>query len=65
VRIDQNDVLVLSDVRAAIQRGNEVTVINKTKGKTLKATPAMTGRQVEMVLAGSLINLMRERRNPQ
>jgi aconitate hydratase len=60
-KIDQEDVLVLSEVRAAIQRGNEVTVIDKTKGQAFRATHEMTDRQVEMVLAGSLINLMREK----
>lgn len=60
-RIDQADILALSDVREAIQEGNQVAVINKTKGETLNATHAMTGRQVEMVLVGSLINLMRQR----
>lgn len=60
-RIDQDDILALPDVREAIQRGTDVAVINTTKGETLNATHAMTPRQVEMVLAGSLINLMRER----
>ncbi|MGH7846245.1 MAG: aconitate hydratase, partial [Candidatus Binatia bacterium] len=61
-KINQNDVLTLSDLRE-IRRGNQVKVINKTKGETYITEHAMTDRQIEMVLAGSLINLMRERQN--
>ncbi len=60
-RIDQNNVLRLPDIRAAIQQGNQVKVINKTKGETYLAEHALTGRQVEMILSGSLLNLMRKR----
>jgi aconitate hydratase len=35
--------------------------MNKTKGETYITEHAMTDRQIEMILAGSLINLMRER----
>ena len=61
--INQNDVLILSELREAIRRGSQVKVMNKTKGETYITEPAMTDRQVKMVLAGSLINLMRERQN--
>jgi aconitate hydratase len=61
--INQNDVLILSELREAIRRGNQVKVMNKTKGETYITEHAMTDRQVKMVLAGSLINLMRERQN--
>jgi aconitate hydratase len=64
-RVDPNDVLVLSEVRAAIERGNEVAVINKTKGETFHTAHELTDRQVEMALAGSLINLTRERGKPR
>jgi aconitate hydratase len=57
--INQNDVLTLPLIRETIQRGTQVKVINKTKDRTYSLTHAMTTRQVEMVLAGSLINLMR------
>ena len=60
-KIHQNDVLVLSGLREAIRRGSQVKVINKTKEETYITEHAMTDRQIEMVLAGSLINLMRER----
>ena len=60
-RIDQDDVLSLPDIRAAIQQGNGVRVIDKTNGETYLAEHALTGRQVEMILSGSLLNLMRKR----
>jgi aconitate hydratase len=64
-RVDPNDVLVLSDLRAAIQRGNPVAVINETKGKTYQTVHGLTHRQVEMALSGSLVNLTRERGKPR
>ncbi len=60
-KIDQDDVLSLPGIRAAIQQGSQVQVINKTKGETYIAEHALTGRQVEMILSGSLLNLMRKR----
>ncbi|MDQ3565390.1 MAG: aconitate hydratase [Pseudomonadota bacterium] len=60
-KIDQDDVLSLPDIRAAIPQGMQVKVINKTKGERYIAEHALTGRQVEMILSGSLLNLMRER----
>jgi hypothetical protein len=46
----------LSDLREAVRRGSQVKVMNKTKEETYITEHAMTDRQVEMVLAGSLIN---------
>ena len=53
--------LSLPDIRAAIPQAIPVKIINKTKGETYLAEHAMTGRQVEMILSGSLLNLMRKR----
>jgi aconitate hydratase len=60
-RIAPGDVLRLPDVREAIQRGNQVQTLNQSKGETYMTTHAMTDRQVQMLLAGSLINLFRAR----
>jgi aconitate hydratase len=62
-KINQNDVLILSDLREAIRYGKQVEVLNKTKSETYVTEHVMTARQVDMVLAGSLINMMRERQN--
>jgi aconitate hydratase len=60
-RIEQGDVLWLPDVRAAIQQAARIKVVNKTKGDTYSAQHALTGGQVDMILSGSLLNLMRKR----
>lgn len=58
-RINQNDILAIDDVRNSIKRGKHLNVINRTKNENYKVEHAMSGRQIEMVLAGSLINLVK------
>ena len=60
-KIAQGDVLSIPDVRNAIRNGNRVRMINLTKNETYETQHPMTPRQVEMVLAGSLINLVRRK----
>jgi aconitate hydratase len=60
-KIAPEHVLRLPDVREAIQRGNQVQILNQSTSDTYLATHDMTDRQVEMLLAGSLINLFRGR----
>jgi aconitate hydratase len=60
-KIEPGDVLRLLDVRQAITHGSRLKVINQTKDETYATEHAMTARQVEMILAGSLINLFRAR----
>ena len=60
-KIEQGDVLKLEGVRDAIEGSATVTVTNETKGESFKAEHDMSERQVDMVLAGSLINQVRER----
>jgi aconitate hydratase len=60
-RIAPGDILRLPDVREAIQRGNQVHILNQHKNETYMAEHAMTDRQVQVLLAGSLINLYRAR----
>jgi len=57
-KIDQGDVLSLSGIREALQRNATITVTNKTRGETFQVAHSMSGRQIEIVLAGSLINLV-------
>jgi aconitate hydratase len=61
-RIAPGDVLRLPDVREAIQRGKQVHIRNQSRSEAYMAEHAMTDRQVQMLLAGSLINLLRARR---
>ena len=60
-RIDRDDVLSIVDVRGTIQRGRRLEVINKTKDHTYLAEHSMSERQVKIMLAGSLINAVREK----
>ena len=59
-RIDQMDEIELPNVRAEIEAGSTVTVIDKTKGITFSAQPVLSPRQQKMVLAGGLLNYTRE-----
>ncbi|MGR9036754.1 MAG: aconitase family protein, partial [Gammaproteobacteria bacterium] len=60
-KIDQGDRLSLPDVRNAIQKGHGVRVINLTKNETYEAVHPMSPYEVDMVLAGSLINLVKQK----
>jgi aconitate hydratase len=60
-KIDQGDVLHISDARNAIQAGTRLPVINERTGETYTVEHSMSARQVEMVLEGSLINLVRNK----
>jgi aconitate hydratase len=59
-RIDQDDILVLENIRQTLENGDNLQVINRTKNENYQLTYHLTPRQVEAVLAGSLINLVKE-----
>jgi len=60
-KIAQGDRLSIPDVRSAILKGHSVKVINLTKNETYETEHSMTHYQVDMVLAGSLINLVKQK----
>ncbi|MGZ8174861.1 MULTISPECIES: aconitate hydratase [Methylobacter] len=60
-KIAQGDRLSIPDVRNAIRQGNSVKVINLTKNESYETEHRMTQYQVEMVLSGSLINLVKQK----
>lgn len=65
-RVEQGDVLVLENVRDALGAGDEleVQVHDEAKSRvkhTLRARHALSPRQLEMVLAGGVLNQMRAR----
>lgn len=61
-KIAQGDLLSIPDVRNSIRSGNKVKVINLSSNQNYETEHAMTPRQVDMVLAGGLINLVRQRK---
>jgi aconitate hydratase len=60
-RIDQGDILKIEDVRNAIKKGKKIIVSNVSKSETYELEHAMSDRQIEMVLHGSLINVVRSK----
>lgn len=61
-KISLGDKLSIPDVRNAIRKGNRIQINNLTKDETYETEHSMTPYQVEMVLAGSLINLVKRKR---
>jgi aconitate hydratase len=60
-KIEQDDVLTIPDLRRALQKGERVSVRNLTRNETYETEHSMSDRQVEIVLEGSLINVVRSR----
>ncbi len=59
--IAEGDKLVIEGVRAAVQNGTtELTVINKTNGKSIPVLCELTGRTKDIMLAGGLLDYTRE-----
>ena len=63
-RVDQGDVLVFDGVRGALQTGGAIVARNLTTGVDLTLTHDLSERQIEMILAGGLINVFRHRLAP-
>ncbi|MFH1009772.1 MAG: aconitate hydratase [bacterium] len=59
--IDQGDILELKNLRALSAEKRDVVVRNVTKGKEISVEHSLTKREVEMILAGSQINVVRDR----
>ena len=58
-RLNPGDVLLIPNVRQAIRDGDQVTVRNTIQGYEFTARHDLTPRQVEIVLAGGLLNQVR------
>ena len=54
--LQQGDEWQIADVRAALQAGDELVVHNLTRNSRFAVTHQLTARQVEIVLAGGLLN---------
>jgi len=59
-KIDQMDVLALPHIKAEITAGEDVTLVNETKGTQIKLRAVLTSRQRDMVLAGGLLNYTKQ-----
>ena len=58
--VAQGDRLAIRDLHSQIRNGSEVRVDNLTKGTSFTATHSLSGRQVHVLLAGGLINTVKE-----
>lgn len=59
--IDGGDQLVIPNVREAIRAGSELVVKNATKGTEFKVRHDLSPRQVEIMLAGGLLNYTKKK----
>jgi len=57
--LEQGDEWEITDVHAALRAGRSLTVRNLTRGTAFEATYSLTPRQVEIVLAGGLLNYVK------
>jgi aconitate hydratase len=60
-RIDRDDILRIDDVHRALAERRPLRVANRTRGITIEVVAELSSRQIEMLLAGGLIPLMRRR----
>jgi aconitate hydratase len=61
--IAMEDVLVVRGVRQAIERGGTLEIQNATKCRTFAAKSGLSDRQVEILLAGGIINWVAQRQD--
>ena len=61
--IDQDDELVFEDLRNNIKEKDVFKVKNKTKDTELEVTHNLSERQIESILKGSLINVIKEKKS--
>lgn len=60
-KIDQGDEINLSDIRMKIREYNEFTISNKTKNFEFTVVHQLSKRQIESILEGSLINVIKNK----
>lgn len=64
-RISQGDVLQIQQLRTQIQQGNEIILTIKDKNAEIRAQHALSPRQIEIMLAGGLINWVKAKQEPE
>ena len=60
-KIEQEDELETVDIRRVLSQGRHVSITNKTRNEAYETEHALSERQLEMVLEGSLINVVRKK----
>lgn len=58
--IDQDDTLTLENLAGQLKNKSAIKVTNNTKEKTFNATHKLSERELEMIVEGSLINVVRK-----
>jgi aconitate hydratase len=58
--LEQGDAWEIAGVHAALEAGQDLTVRNLTQGTTFEVTYSLTERQVAIILAGGLLNYIRD-----
>ena len=61
-KLKQDDELEIPNVRKALEKGETtVFVVNKRTGEKIEARHDLTQRQIEIMLAGGMLNYIREK----
>lgn len=60
-RIEQDDTLVLDNLREQLRSGNSIDVYNRDKEEKYAMNHRLSHRQVDLILKGGVLNFMRER----
>ncbi|HKI47485.1 MAG TPA: hypothetical protein VKA08_19295, partial [Balneolales bacterium] len=61
--IDQGDTVKVKNIREQLKNGDKVTVTNLTKGNDYTVKHSLSERQLEIMLAGGIINHFKETAN--
>ena len=59
-KINQDDVISASDLHSIIRNGTKISLLNETKNETYETEHTLSERQIEIILNGSLINLVKK-----
>jgi aconitate hydratase len=60
-KISRGDILSIKDIRHAVRKSKKIVVMNQTTNETYETELPLTSYQVEILLAGSLINLVKKK----
>lgn len=61
-RIDQGDHIMIENIKEQLKNGSDITVTNTTKGTTIKTLHTLSGRQLQSLLDGSVINAYKKQK---